>query len=173
MKSQNLFTVIMGLAVATATLVGGIALFWKAAPSYQPTASFTHHTLPAKDQLYSFGDDLGHQILLDLADPQTADFSLATASADRQFSSNQLDVCTHTGSSVVAPPVGTVSKLLVDDAAAPSLWEQSTAWLRSSLTDSYIIAIWSPSDEASEYVLVSGDGPTAPKVCSGLVDEDV
>lgn len=139
-----------------------------AADISQPVSAATQ---PLPEQLFDFGDENRHQILLELAANPGQEYTLTTISLDDPLANRQIAVCTHSGVPVVVPPTPTDAQQVQD--RSRSIWERVTAWFSSPASDSYFVTLWSPNDAAEAYVLVSGDGPAAPVVCSSLMNEDV
>jgi hypothetical protein len=129
------------------------------------------YTQPSPAEIFDFGDNKNHQILLALANTPAQDYTLTTVSLDAPLTPQQIAMCTHTGVPVVSPPASVVASK-TQPAASP-FWERVTAWLTQSTKDSYFVTLWSPLDTSDAYVLVSGDGPSAPVVCASPVDEGV
>jgi len=179
MPKHNIILVAITFLIVVATLIGAIALAPHQQTAEQSTPAQSFHRQPlapanqpySNDALFTFGDDNSHRILLELASVSSVDYTLQAAPANNTLSAAEVVLCTHTGQSVAAPP----SKItaLQAEPTAPTLPERVSAWLTSTVSDSYMITLWSPTGQADEYVLVSGDGPGAPVVCPSLLDEDV
>ncbi|GAB4428874.1 MAG: hypothetical protein Kow0031_09220 [Anaerolineae bacterium] len=174
MKKQTFFNITIGLAATLCFFAAGLWLnlgqLNSAADAADQPAEIVS-VQPSSVELFSFGDDNHHQILLDLASSPVNDYTLTTVSLDDPLTDQRIAVCTHTGVPVVSPPAPVVEAK--SQPAAPSIWQRLSAWLNTSASDSYFVTLWAPADNAEAYTLVSGDGPTFPVVCSSLADEGV
>lgn len=173
MKKRTFFHIATGFVATVCFLAAGLSLNFGQqvidfAASQTPEVALAQP--PAVD-IFDFGDNKNHQILLALANTPSQNYTLTAVSLDDPLTPRPIAVCTHTGVPVVSPPaslVDTTNKL-----AVPTVWQRLAAWLSSPAADGYFVALWSPNDQADAYVLVSSDGPTAPVVCAAPVDEGV
>lgn len=174
MKKRTLLHFAVGFAATICFMAAGLSFnMWQNSnvnTSAHPQSESVHLQRQPVG-IFNFGDNNDHQILLDLANSPMQDYTLTTVSLDDPLTTRPIAVCTHTGVPVVSPPASVAASKT--QPAAPSLWERITAWLTTPARDNYFVALWSPNDDADAYVLVSGDGPTAPVVCSSPADEGV
>ncbi len=174
MKNRTLLHVVIGLAATICFVAAGLLI--NLGQNYGDTSAARLQSQvvrphPAATEIFNFGDDNNHQILLELANSPMQDYTLQPVSLDDPLTAPQIAVCTHTGVPVASPPAGVTAQTA--SPAEPPAWERILAWLTTSTSDSYFISLWSPNANADAYVLVSGDGPTAPVVCASLPGKDV
>ena len=152
--------------------------------SYAGSAATVEHVQPGvgesqfhrgdQSQIYDFGDKANtHNVLLHLTQMPDQDLRLTATPSDSLFGQQGVSVCTHTGHPVVPHPGNVFFHNWKIDRNDVNLWQHVSAWFNSKAEDNYFITIRPPFESDVEYVLVSGDGPTAPVVCSDASAKDV
>ena len=129
-------------------------------------------------EFFTFGDEFGQAILVELAtaqqenQPENYTLVVAPVGFEMQPDNNNHAICSEVGTSVVAPPPGTMTSLDQNANMSPYL-DRIIRFFDLPASNQYIITMWHPTTQSNDYTLVSAKAAGDTGVCPYLLDEDV